>query len=396
MTTRLLQLVFRSGLRALHLLSFNIRLHHQAAGKPTFTSANTVADLALMIDASITGQKAPIQREGVLDALKACKELQKGLFEHDKFARGSAHEQIQAQIDAVLSCESVLFDADLLRLVLLIKFSPATTIKILQRYYDRNPAAIITKDTALIALRDSLHNSDLPGAIKITDLTTGHPNYIAQKNDDLRRGTLKLAGSAIGITLFLKLGVQQVIEMGWLAPTWQHLGSINAMVLTYILNSSFFVTVVKFGRQLSSAGGNFLTWQKGTFYTHWYRHADEMAFCTKIMEADVKLNGGPENSAWLVEELCRKDDRLAEGGNLRAGFTRDGYKIRLLEPKDSIEDLKLQAYWMSGGDGFEWVEPDQDPAELLWKTHLDSSNRPQVRNADSKSLKWAEDLIGEK
>ncbi|KAM9891935.1 hypothetical protein OXX79_010367, partial [Metschnikowia pulcherrima] len=111
---------------------------------------------------------------------------------------------------------------------------------------------------------------------------------------------------------------------------------------------------------------------------------------------DVKLNGGPENSAWLVEELCRKDDRLAEGGNLRAGFTRDGYKIRLLEPKDSIEDLKLQAYWMSGGDGFEWVEPDQDPAELLWKTHLDSSNRPQVRNADSKSLKWAEDLIGEK
>ncbi|GEQ68022.1 hypothetical protein JCM33374_g1688 [Metschnikowia sp. JCM 33374] len=363
-----------------------------------FLYTHSVTDLAQKIASHITQspEQVPVPQAQVVDALRACRDVQKQVYEHDKFARDGANDKIQQQIDAVLSSENVAFDASLLKEVFLLKFPAATTISIISKFYVRNPRAAIDKDTALIPFRESIFNADLHSALTITDMTTGHANYIQQKNDDLRRGTMKLAASAIGITLFSKLGVQQVIDMGWLSPTWKHLGSLNAMVLTYILNSSFFVTIVKFGRKLSTAGGDYLTWQKGTFYTHWYRHADEMAMCAKIMEADVKLNGGPDNSAWLVEELCRKDDHFYEGGNLKAGYTRDGQKIRLLEPKDSIEDLKLQAYWMSGGDGFEWVEPDQDPAEILWRQHLHRLHNPAVKAADTKNLKWAEDLIEEK
>ncbi|OBA23238.1 hypothetical protein METBIDRAFT_29760 [Metschnikowia bicuspidata var. bicuspidata NRRL YB-4993] len=393
---RLLPLVSLGYLRAARNIHSGARRLQNTQSANPFLYPSSVLDLAQKIGASLAARDSPVPKERVLDALRACKRLQDQVTEHDKLRRDPAQQQIQQQIDVVLLSDNVEFDAALLKQVFLLKFPQATTIKILLRFYERNPDAYIAKNDALIPFRDSLFNADLHSAIRITDMTTGHPNYIKHKSAVLRLGTLKLAASAIGITLFSKLGVQHVIDMGWLLPTWHHLASLNAMFLTYFLNSSFFVTVVKFGRQLNSAGGDFLTWQKGTFYTHWYRHADEMAMCTKIMEADVKLNGGPGNSAWLVEELCRKNDRLDEGANLKAGFTRDGQKIRLLEPRDSIEDLKLQAYWMSGGDGFEWVEPDQDPAELLWRQHLSKLHAPAVAGADTKNLGWAEDLIEEK
>ena len=115
--------------------------------------------------------------------------------------------------------------------------------------------------------------------------------------------------------------------------------------------------------------------------------------CARIMETDLRLNGGLENSPDLVAELCRKDDNVSAHHTLRPGLTRDGHKVRLLEPRDNLEQLKMQAYWMSGGDGFEWVEPDQDPAEIVWRNHLASLQKPVLQALDTRSLKWAEDLI---
>lgn len=351
-----------------------------------------MTDLASKIEASITISKE-VSSQTALEALRACRVLQHEIYQYDKFEQDPANKRIQKMIDVILNDEKVKFDGKLLKQVFLLKFPAPTTIKIIQNYYKRDPKAVIDMNTALIALRDSLYNGDINSAVKITDLTAGYPTYIQRKNDQLRRGVYQLAATAIGITFFSKVGVQQVIDMGWLSPAWKHLGSINAMVLTYLLNSSFFVAIVKFGRQLSFAGGDYLTWQKGTFYTHWYKHADEMAMCTRIVETDLKLNGGLENTPSLMEELCLKDENVSNHHTLQPGLTREGKKVRLLEPKDNLEDLKLQAYWMSGGDGFEWVEPDQDPAEILWRQHLAQLHRPGLNSSSAKSLKWAEELI---
>ncbi|PSK38234.1 hypothetical protein C7M61_002791 [Candidozyma pseudohaemuli] len=336
--------------------------------------------------------KAPTEKT-VLDALKACRDFRLEVHDSDKFETNPIFKKLSEEVKQILLNENVKFDNDLLKKVLLLKLPPTWATQIILTFYERNPKAVIDKKTALIPFRHSLLDGDLQNALKITDITTGHPNYIAQKDSEMRRGIYKLAATAIGITFFSKYGVNLVIDWGWLSPTWKHLGSINAMILTYILNSSFFVTIVRFGRQKSAAGGDFLTWQKGTFYTHWYKHADEMNMCAKVMQADLWLNGGLENSPPLVEELCRKDDSLDTGKNPVAKYNREGKKVRLLEPKDNMEDLKMQAYWMSGGDGFEWVEPDQDPADIIWREHLKKLHAPELNGSNQKSLKWAEELI---
>lgn len=363
-------------------------------GKNPFLYTTKPAELAKKVQSSILAAK-DVPEQTVLDALKACRELQQQIHEGDKLERDPAGKSVQKQIEAILESENVNFNGDLLKKVFLLNFPSATAVQILGLYYKRNPKTAVEMSTALVPFRRSLFDADLKNALKITDLTTGHPNYIAMKDLEMRRGVFRLIVTAIGITLFSKVGVQQIIESGYLLPEWKHLASLNAMFLTYVFNLSFFVTIVRFGRTLTAAGGDFLTWQKGTFYTHWYKHADEMALCTKIMEADLKLNGGLENSPWLVEELCRRDDRN-EAKTPQPGVTRDGHKVRLLQQKDSIEDLKLQAYWMGGGDGFEWVEPDQDPADIVWREHLQKLHSPALKEGAAPSLKWAEQLIEEK
>lgn len=377
--------MLRSPVRRFHLAP-------RLLNKNPFLYPANLADLSSKIEQHVFSEKP--DNSTVLNALKACRDFQSAVYQFDKFERDPANAKIQKQIEDILLNEKVQFQENLLKQIFLLKFPAPTAVKIIQAYYLRNPKAMIDMSAALIPFRDSLYNADLKNALKITDLTTGHPNYILKKHESLRNGVYKLAATAIGITLFSKLGVQEIIDLGWLSPTWKHLASINAMILTYFLNSSFFVTIVKFGRQVSSAGGDYLMWQKGTFYTHWYKHSDEMSMCAKIMETDLKLNGGLESTPSLVEELCRKDDHSGTHHTLKPGLTREGEKVRLLEPRDNMEDLKLQAYWMSGGDGFEWVEPDQDPAEIEWRNHLEHLNRPVLGSLETKSLKWAEELIG--
>lgn len=339
------------------------------------------AELHTQIQSNITTSQAPVSKDVVVDAIRACKD--------------SPNVQNPLKlIHEVLESENVRFDLDLLREILLLRLPTAASISVIRQFYVRNPGSHIDKSTALIPFRYSLFEGDLKDALTITDLTTGHPNYIKKRGDELRSGVLKVASSAIGITLFSKFGVQILIDEGILADSWRHLSAINAMVITYILNSSFFVTIVQFGRQMASAGGDYLSWQKGTFYTHWYKHADEMMMCARIMEADIAINGGGPSggaaSPELVEELCRTNEQL-DSHTLQPGYTRDGKKIRLLEPRDNLEDLKMQAYWMSGGDGFEWVEPDQDPATIMWKQHLQGG---QVEGETRQSLKWADEVTG--
>ena len=366
--------------------------------KNPFLYSNTYKDLNQRVQ-SVFGNPETTINSGendalITDVLSACRQIHALSYPISDIDKDSKPvKEMMEIIDIVFSNASVTFSADLLRRLFLLRLPSSVSLHLINTFYTKNPDAVISKETSLIALRTSLWNADFQNSIKISDVTVGHPNYIAQQNQLLRSGVAKLFTTSILITLLTKFGVQQAIDLGWITSTWKHLGSINSMILTYIINSSFFVTIVRFGRQLISSGGDYLTWQKGTFYTHWFRHADEMLFCSKIVEADRSLNLG-ESNPQIINELCRTNDDIFTQHTLRPGYTRDGEKIRLLEEKDNLEDLKLQAYWMSGGDGFEWVEPDQDPAEILWHQHLNQFNNPALNGTTgTKSLKWADELI---
>lgn len=383
-----------------------VRLLHSAArlfrnttsGNGLFAYTTGATDLQNKIDKFLAQPPSdPAQmRESVVSALQASREELRRIHGYDKFGLDPSRTVVSGSIEKLLKDGQIVFDKELLREIFLMKFPSGNVIDIILLFYSRNPSAYIDLSTALIPLRDSLYNAELKDALKITDMTTGHPNYVAQKNTYMRHSLYRLAGTAIGITAFTKFGTQFAVDQGLLLEVWTQLSSLNSIILTYVINSSFFVAVVKFGRLLSAAGGDYLTWQKGTFYTHWYRYCDMMAMCAKIVETDVKLNGGVDNSKWLMEELCRSDAMLGTGYTLAPGHNREGQRVRLLEARENLEDLKMQAYWMTGGDGFEWVEPDQDPAEIIWRDHLQHLHSPAVGLLDGKSLKWAEDLIEEK
>lgn len=352
-----------------------------------------------IVKQNIFSRKVELGKEETIKTFKLCKSFQEENLEGDKFSSSPANEKIDGLIEKILLSENVKFDKDLLASLFLMKFPDNTNINIIKAFYKRNPKAHIERESAMIPFRYALFNGDVWKALKITDLTTGHENYVKFKAQQLKSGFLKLVGSALGITLFSKVGVYEIIEMGIISDKWRHLSSINSMILTYLLNSSFFLTAVKLGRQSSAGGGNYLTWQKGTFYNHWFNHADELAMAARILETDIALTGGGlsggEPSKELIEDLCRTPS-TDDGGFLTQSYTKDHKKIRLMEKKDNLEELKLQAYWMTGGDGFEWVEPDQDPAELIWKQHLEKHKHMHLKNNDVKSLKWAEDLIEDK
>lgn len=365
-------------------------------------SGQYIRDLTQLQDIvkqNIFSRKLELGKAETIQTFKLCKSFQEENLEGDKFSSSPENQKIDGLIEKILLSENVKFDKDLLVSLFLMKFPDNTNINIIKTFYKRNPEAHIEKESAMIPFRYALFNGDVWKALEITDLTTGHKNYVAFKAQQLRSGFLKLIGSALGITLFSKVGVYEIIEMGIISDKWRHLSSINSMILTYLLNSSFFLTAMRLGRQSSAGGGNYLTWQKGTFYNHWFNHADELAMAARILETDVALSGGGlsggEPSEELIEELCRTPSSN-DGGFLTQSYTKDHKKIRLMEKKDNLEELKLQAYWMTGGDGFEWVEPDQDPAELIWRQHLQRHRHMHLKNNDAKSLKWAEDLIEDK
>lgn len=376
---------------ALYLTRFGIR---SLSSQPNpFLYTNDYKELNKLVKQTFDNTEN-YSNDLITNALSACNDIQRSsytIYDNEKNSKPS--REVRDIVDIIFNNQEIQFDEPLLKSLFLLNLPSPITIHLIEIYNQKNPDKIIPKETALIALRTSIWDGDFQNSIKITDLTVGSPNYIARQNEILKSGAIRLLGTSLFITFFSKYGIQQVIDMGLVSPGWKHLSSINSMILTYLINSSFFITIVKFGRQLISAGGDYLTWQKGTFYTHWFRYADVMMFSARIVEADRQLNLGESNPD-LINELCRtQDESVHHPHTLQPGYTRDGGKVRLLEAKDNLEDLKLQAYWMGGGDGFEWVEPDQDPADLIWYTHLDQYNKPALNNKNAKSLKWADELI---
>lgn len=361
-------------------------------------NAKAFSFLKNKIDYSILNSEHQVRQDAVINSIKKCRDLQHMVHDYDKFWKDGVNISIRQTIKDIVLSDNVDFNKTLLKEILLLKLPVATNVEVLESFYKRNPKDFVDKKIGLIALRHCLFNGDLQNALKIIDLSTGHDNYIRYKDGQMKKNLLKLASSAAGITLFSKVGVYELIETGWLSATWGHLSSINAMILTYLLNSSFFITIVRLGRNLQASGGDYLTWKKGTFYTHWYKHFDELSMCTKVIEADVILNGGgpsgAEPSSELIEKLCSQED-ISDRGEQKGETDNQGKKARLMERKENIEEVKLQAYWMSGGDGFEWVEPDQEPAIIIWKRHLAKFNKPELNQNSQKLLNWTDELIKE-
>ena len=56
------------------------------------------------------------------------------------------------------------------------------------------------------------------------------------------------------------------------------------------------------------------------------------------------------------------------------------------------QEVMMRQYWYSSGEGFTWVEPDLDPAEIQWWNHLKEIGVKKFWDKDYVKLEGSPDV----
>lgn len=231
-----------------------------------------------------------------------------------------------------------------------------------QALYRKDPKAYVPRNTAYIPFRHELVHNRLINCFQLIDLTNNHRRYRRHlQQQALRTGTKIVGATGVGM-----LGLLQLLHASfpWLDASW--FSNFWTMASVYLLNAGF-MALLAFGQIGTKAKDQFMVWQTGTFQTHWYLHQEEMKMCSEVAEFDLEVNGVDGFATKGVVDECVR---------------------RKMEPADNRTDQMMHEYWIRNGDGFEWVEPDQDPADLELITVLRRTVPEKV-----KAWEWATPLL---
>lgn len=270
----------------------------------------------------------------------------------------------------VINIRHIPITENCLRKILLLNPSLENCINLLQIFQLKNPNSIIPKSISMILIRKLLWEGDVNNSLKIIKLTTGSNQYLSFKKKQQNKNIIKYITSIGGIIG----GIDLSFKMMSIEPMM----NVYAMILTYILNVSFFGTLAFNG--LISQTSNYIQFIKGTSLSYKNLHSDELNMISKIAEIDILINDnnnndGSSNYSKFIEKL-------------------HNYGFNNYEMIEQESDILMQEYWLSGGDNFKWDEPDQDPAELLWKERLKFVKSITSTNfLENNSTKWTKNLI---
>ncbi|KAK9450383.1 uncharacterized protein V1518DRAFT_413719 [Limtongia smithiae] len=243
----------------------------------------------------------------------------------------------------ILRHPSVIYDNAVLHRYLLLRPPTPRAIRALQLFYARpeNTDVAVPRATFMIPFRKCLRDEDVPGAYAVLDLSAASPQWLAY----VRRWWLRAAGFwAIGVASTMQFAEvlmrSDLLVEGGVA----HPGITQIMIAAYLVNSTILGLVACASRPGDNGGK--VVWRNGIFQSQWYLRAQETRMLSQIVDMDehrienVAKNGG-EVSERTLRELESRDRRLG----------------------DSADDAVVKEYWAKQGQGFEWVEPDIDPAD---------------------------------
>lgn len=228
----------------------------------------------------------------------------------------------------------------------------------------------IPLDVAMIPFRRAVYGGELDKGFEIVDASAASRNYMTSVRSTWKKW-IGWWGLGTGTTL---LSVQGLLSSG-LVGTWDSTGGVLAMVLAYIVNMTLLGGVAFAGRV--SGVGEYVKWVPGTNTTYWYSHAAEMRMVSMIAAIDQAL---PENQ----NELSFRIKKLLQGRNMMA--------------VEATQEEMMKEYWASGGEGFQWVEPEQDPAEILWRHKVEKTKakRIEAQKKYGDKYNWADQVIHRK
>ncbi|KAK9455967.1 hypothetical protein V1511DRAFT_496179 [Dipodascopsis uninucleata] len=284
-------------------------------------------------------------------ALEACEQLIRTAGKNEKTISEASSEtsdlfdlslinsELNELITEILNHQMTTVDTTLLKHYLLLRPTTNRAINAINIFYNRqeNKGKHIPKDVFMIPFRKCLRDEDVNGAFRLLDLTANSPQWYGY----LKRWWTKVSlvwATGIGSIMELSelLMRSDIIMEGGLENT----GVIQLMLITYLLNSSVLALVACASRP-GDNGGKVL-WRNGVFQNKWYLHSQETRMLNQIVDMDMeRIENNGDISPKVLNELANRDRRLG----------------------DSSDDIVLKQYWAKQGQGFEWVEPDIDPAE---------------------------------
>ncbi|KAK9387599.1 hypothetical protein V1515DRAFT_601167 [Lipomyces mesembrius] len=277
----------------------------------------------------------------------------------------------------ILKFPQTVVDDALLRRYFLLRPDTSRAVEAIKIFYEReeNKQRVISKSTYMIPFRKCLRDEDVDGAFKIVDLTANSPQWLSYVKRWWQKTALMwIAGSAGVVELADGFMKSDLLVMGGLENT----GVIKVMIIAYLLNSSLLAFVACASRP-GDNGGKVL-WRHGIFQTTWYMHAHESRMLNMIVDMDIaRVENEGDVSRRVLHELAVRDRRLGD----------DAY------------DNVVKEYWAKQGQGFEWSEPDMDPAEeakiardaeKMRKLHLDATQQRHLL-IDDENAEWIKKVL---
>ncbi|KAJ8101879.1 hypothetical protein POJ06DRAFT_72733 [Lipomyces tetrasporus] len=289
---------------------------------------------------------------------------------------GNAADAQQLIYDILKFPQTVVDDA-LLRRYFLLRPATSRAVDAMSIFYEReeNKRRVISKSTYMIPFRKCLRDEDVDGAFKIVDLTANSPQWLTYVKQWWQKAALVwIAGSAGIVELADVFMKSDLLVAGGLENT----GVIKVMIIAYLLNSSLLGFVACASRP-GDNGGKVL-WRHGVFQTTWYMHAQESRMLNMIVDMDIaQVENEGDVSRRVLHELAVRDRRLG----------------------DNAYDNLVKEYWAKQGQGFEWAEPDIDPAEetkiardadKMKKLRLDAKQQHQLQ-IDDENAGWIKRVL---
>lgn len=315
--------------------------------------------------------KNKLSTETVLGHYRSIETFQRSIYDFNKLSPEKNRYIIESNeiLRKILVNQKTEFDELLLKEIFLTQPLFPTLETIIDAYYAKDSKIYISSDLAFIPFRKLVWDGQYQQALDYVNLTNGNERYIAYRKKELVSILKYFGGSIVGLLAgihgFVSICYPEIIAAGAGGTSFGIYG-IYACIVTYLVNCGFLA-----GLSFSSKGmenGN-LIFKQSTMPHDWYLKVDQMKMCSKIIEADAEING---MDGFATREVVSRIQKM-------------GFDVN--EPE---QEVMLRQYWYSSGEGFMWVEPDIDPADVEWWKHLDDIGVKKVWDQDLSKIEQAD------
>ncbi|ANB14269.1 hypothetical protein AWJ20_5234 [Sugiyamaella lignohabitans] len=315
--------------------------------------------LEAQIKNHILESESPVSEQTVLSALQACTTLEATFAESSKADNPLPEtpvEEARKLLRGILESKNVKLTTDMLKKYFIgpspsIAPSSTSSIEVLTAYNKQLGTTYIPREVSIIPFRRAAYNAEFDNSLAIMDATVGTKSLYHRY---IRKQMRKYGLYWVGATGSILASIEALLRSG-LVGDWPSTAMVQVMAFTYLSSISIYGVLSSAGRV--SGAGEVLEWVGGTPSTYRYSHAAEMKMASILagMNSALPENQG-ECSLHMIKQLL----------------------ARRMQPIEPEQETMMKEYWARGGEGFEWIEPDQDPAEIIWRQKMELAKASRI------------------